>query len=291
MITANKHFRDVFGHKMYKASISLDVTCPNRDGSKGVGGCIFCSEGGSGEFAAYCGNTSVPDQIKEAIAQVKKKAGTDAGYIAYFQSFTSTYCSPSYLKKAMDEASLCEGIEAVSVATRPDCLGGDILDVLKRQAEKMPLYVELGLQTSNDETAKLINRCYETIEYIEAVKKLKSIGANVITHIIFGLPGETKDMMMESVKTAVDAGSDGYKFTCLYVLCNTPLEKLWEDNKIAILEMEEYFDIVEAAIAILPDNAVVHRFTGDGPKKILIAPLWTKNKRQVVNYINRRFGL
>lgn len=291
MITANKHFRDVFGHKMYKASISLDVTCPNRDGSKGVGGCIFCSEGGSGEFAVHCGNASVPDQIKEAIDQVKKKAGTDAGYIAYFQSFTSTYCSPSYLKKVMDEASLCEGIEAVSVATRPDCLGGDILDVLKNQAEKMPLYVELGLQTSNDETAKLINRCYETIEYIEAVKKLKSIGANVITHIIFGLPGETKDMMMESVKTAVDAGSDGYKFTCLYVLCNTPLEKLWEDNKIAILEMEEYFDIVEAAIAILPDNAVVHRFTGDGPKKILIAPLWTKNKRQVVNYINRRFGL
>ena len=291
MITANKHFRDVFGHKMYKASISLDVTCPNRDGSKGVGGCIFCSEGGSGEFAAHCGNASVSDQIKEAIDQVKKKAGTDAGYIAYFQSFTSTYCSPSYLKKVLDEASSCEGIEAVSVATRPDCLGDDILDVLKRQAEKMPLYVELGLQTSNDETAKLINRCYETIEYIEAVKKLKSIGANVITHIIFGLPGETKDMMMESVKTAVDAGSDGYKFTCLYVLCNTPLEKLWEDNKIAILEMEEYFDIVEAAIAILPDNAVVHRFTGDGPKKILIAPLWTKNKRQVVNYINRRFGL
>ena len=291
MITANKHFRDVFGHKMYKASISLNVSCPNRDGSKGVGGCIFCSEGGSGEFAAHCGNASVSDQIKEAIAQVKKKAGTDAGYIAYFQSFTSTYCSPSYLKKVMDEASLCEGIEAVSVATRPDCLGDDILDVLKHQAEKMPLYVELGLQTSNDETAKLINRCYETIEYIEAVKKPKSIGANVITHIIFGLPGETKDMMMESVKTAVDAGSDGYKFTCLYVLCNTPLEKLWEDNKIAILEMEEYFDIVEAAIAILPDNAVVHRFTGDGPKKILIAPLWTKNKRQVVNYINRRFGL
>lgn len=291
MITANKHFRDVFGHKMYKASISLDVTCPNRDGSKGVGGCIFCSEGGSGEFAAHCGNASVSDQIKEAIAQVKKKAGTDAGYIAYFQSFTSTYCSPSYLKKVMEEASLCEGIEAVSVATRPDCLGDDILDVLKHQAEKMPLYVELGLQTSNDETAKLINRCYETSEYVEAVKELKSIGANVITHIIFGLPGETKDMMMESVKTAVDAGSDGYKFTCLYVLCNTPLEKLWEDNKIAILEMEEYFDIVEAAITILPDNAVVHRFTGDGPKKILIAPLWTKNKRQVVNYINRRFGL
>ena len=291
MITANQHFRDVFGHKMYKASISLDVTCPNRDGSKGVGGCIFCSEGGSGEFSAHCGKDSVAVQIKKAIDQVKDKAGKDAGYIAYFQSFTSTYCDPFYLENVLREASSCEGIEAVSVATRPDCLGPEIIGVLKRQAEMMPLYVELGLQTANDETADVINRCYETSEYVDAVKKLKAIGANVITHIIFGLPSETKDIMMDTVRLAVDSGSDGYKFTCLYVLCNTPLEKLWEDNKIAILEMEEYFDIVEEAISLLPDNAVVHRFTGDGPKKILLAPLWTKNKRQVVNYINRRFGL
>ena len=291
MITANKHFRDVFGHKMYKASVSLDVSCPNRDGSKGVGGCIFCSEGGSGEFSAHSENDSITSQIKRAIDQVKSKAGTDAGYIAYFQSFTSTYCDASYLQSAMNEASSCEGIEAVSVATRPDCLGSDILDVLSVQAAKMPLYVELGLQTSSDEIAGSINRCYETSEYIEAVKALKSTGANVITHIIFGLPGETKEMMMDTVKTAVDSGSDGYKFTCLYVLRNTPLEKLWKENKIKVLEMDEYFDIVEEAISILPDDAIVHRFTGDGPKRILLAPLWTANKRQEVNYINRRFGL
>lgn len=290
MITANKYFRDRFGHKMYKASIAIDVTCPNRDGSKGTGGCIFCSEGGSGEFAAR-GDNSVTEQIKKAIDQVKDKAGKDAGYIAYFQSFTSTYCSACYLENVLSEASSCEGIEAVSVATRPDCLGPEILEVLSRQAKKMPLFVELGLQTTSDKTAEFINRCYKTDEYTEAVKNLKAIGANVITHIIFGLPGETKDMMMDTVRTSVNAGSDGYKFTCLYVLENTLLEKFWRENKVEILEMEEYFDIVEEAVKLLPEDAVVHRFTGDGPKKILLAPEWTKNKRQVVNYINRRFGL
>ena len=289
MITANRYFREVFGHKMYKASISLDVTCPNRDGNKGTGGCIFCSEGGSGEFSAS--GSSVMEQIQKAVSQVRAKAGDNAGYIAYFQSFTNTYCLPGYLEKALSEASSIEGIEALSIATRPDCLGPAIMEVLSRQAKKMPLFVELGLQTASDETAEFINRCYKTSEYVEAVKALKEIGANVITHIIFGLPGETRGMMMDTVKLAVDSGSDGYKFTCLYVLENTPLEKLYRDNKVEILGMEEYFDIVEEALGLLPENAVVHRFTGDGPKKILIAPEWTKNKRLVVNYINRRFGL
>ena len=155
----------------------------------------------------------------------------------------------------------------------------------------MPLFIELGLQTSSDETALLINRCYQTSEYDDAVNKLHGIGANVITHIIFGLPGETRDMMMDTVKHCVKSGSDGYKFTCLYVLENTRLEKLYGESKVEILGMEEYFDIVEEALKLLPEDAVVHRFTGDGPKKILIAPDWTKNKRQVINYINRRFGL
>ena len=287
MITANRYFRKVFGHKMYKASISLCVTCPNRDGSKGTGGCIFCSEGGSGEFSAS--GISIADQIVKAISQVSSKAGDDAGYIAYFQSFTNTYCDPRYLENALNEAYSCGKIEAVSIATRPDCLGPEILEVLKKQVERMPLFVELGLQTSSDKTAEFINRCYKTSEYVEAVKALKAIGANVITHIIFGLPGETRDMMMDTVKLAVDSGSDGYKFTCLYVLENTPLEKLYRENKVEILGMEEYFDIVEDALKLLPENAVVQRFTGDGPKKILIAPVWTMNKRAVINYINRRF--
>ena len=237
MITANSYFRGVFGHKMYKASISLNGTCPNRDGSRGVGGCIFCSEGGSGEFAAS--GYSVKNQIYQAMDQVRHKAGSDAGYIAYFQSFTNTYCEPEFLAKVLSEASSVQGIEAVSIATRPDCLSSAIMEVLFRQAKKMPLFVELGLQTASDETAELINRCYLTEEYTEAVIKLKDIGANVITHIIFGLPGETREMMMDTVKLAVDSGSDGYKFTCLYVLENTPLEKLYRENKVEILGMEE----------------------------------------------------
>ena len=289
MITANQYFRKVFGHKMYKASVTLCVTCPNRDGSKGTGGCIFCSEGGSGEFSVS--GISVTVQIRQAIDKVRKKAGYDAGYIAYFQSFTNTYCDPLYLENVLNEASACDGIEAISIATRPDCLGPQILAVLKKQAERMPLFVELGLQTASDETAEFINRCYKTGEYVNAVKALKETGANVITHIIFGLPGETREMMMDTVKLAIDAGSDGYKFTCLYVLENTPLADLYRDNKVEILGQEEYFDIVDEAIKLLPEDAVVHRLTGDGPKKILIAPEWTKNKRQVVNYINRRFGL
>lgn len=289
MITANQYFRKVFGHKMYKASVTLCVTCPNRDGSKGTGGCIFCSEGGSGEFSVS--GISVTVQIRQAIDKVRKKAGDDAGYIAYFQSFTNTYCDPLYLENVLNEASACEGIEAISIATRPDCLGPQILAVLKKQAERMPLFVELGLQTASDETAEFINRCYKTGEYVKAVKALKETGANVITHITFGLPGETREMMMDTVKLAIDAGSDGYKFTCLYVLENTPLADLYRDNKVEILGQEEYFDIVDEAIKLLPEDAVVHRLTGDGPKKILIAPEWTKNKRQVVNYINRRFGL
>ena len=289
MITANQYFRKVFGHKMYKASVTLCVTCPNRDGSKGTGGCIFCSEGGSGEFSVS--GISVTDQIRQAIDKVRKKAGDDAGYIAYFQSFTNTYCDPLYLENILKEASVCDGIEAISIATRPDCLGPQILAVLKKQAERMPLFVELGLQTASDETAEFINRCYKTSEYVNAVKALKETGANVITHIIFGLPGETRKMMMDTVKLSLDAGSDGYKFTCLYVLENTPLADLYRDNKVEILGEEEYFDIVDEAIKLLPEDAVVHRLTGDGPKKILIAPEWTKNKRQVVNYINRRFGL
>ncbi|MDY6338812.1 MAG: TIGR01212 family radical SAM protein [Saccharofermentans sp.] len=289
MITANQYFRKVFGHKMYKASVTLCVTCPNRDGSKGTGGCIFCSEGGSGEFSVS--GISVTDQIRQAIDKVRKKAGDDAGYIAYFQSFTNTYCDPLYLENILKEASVCDGIEAISIATRPDCLGPQILAVLKKQTERMPLFVELGLQTASDETAEFINRCYKTSEYVNAVKALKETGANVITHIIFGLPGETREMMMDTVKLSLDAGSDGYKFTCLYVLENTPLADLYRDNKVEILGEEEYFDIVDEAIKLLPEDAVVHRLTGDGPKKILIAPEWTKNKRQVVNYINRRFGL
>ncbi len=289
MLTANDHYRSRFGCKMYKASISFAKTCPNRDGAKGTGGCIFCSAGGSGEFSS-CIQKSIKEQIDDAILQVSKKAGPDAGYIAYFQSFTNTYCSPEDLAKAMGEAISHPKIKALSIATRPDCLPEETVKLLEERAAKLPVYVELGLQTSSDETAKLINRCYETKEYADAVKRLKDAGINVITHVIFGLPKETEEQMLDTVRYSVEAGTDGIKFTCLYVLKDTVLEKMWKAGEFEVLGREEYFDIVEKALKILPSDIVIHRLTGDGPKKLLLAPMWTADKRSVINYINRRFA-
>ncbi len=287
MIFASDYYKQRFGHKMYKASISLDVTCPNRDGSKGRGGCIFCSAGGSGEFSEAPGDVS--SQIDAAIARVERKAGDDAGYIAYFQSFTNTYCAPEYLDGAISQAASHDRVEAVSVATRPDCLPEEILDVIRRHSAKIPVFVELGLQTASDGTAEVINRCYETAVYRKAVADLHAAGANVITHVIFGLPGETEEDMLDTVRYAADCGTDGIKFTCLYVLKGTPLEELWRAGKVEVLGQEEYFGIVGKALELLPEDTVVHRLTGDGPKSLLLAPMWTADKRQVVNYINRRF--
>lgn len=289
MLTASRHYKERFGCKMYKASISFAKTCPNRDGTKGSGGCIFCSAGGSGEFSS-CIEKSISEQIDDAVLQVSRKAGPDAGYIAYFQSFTNTYCRPEELADAIDEAVSHPKIKAISIATRPDCLPDEIVKVIEDKAKQIPVYVELGLQTSNDQTAKLINRCYETSEYDDAVKLLKQAGVNVITHVIFGLPGETEEQMLGSVRYAVKAGTDGIKFTCLYVLKDTVLEQLWRSGSFEVLGREEYFDIVEKAIKILPQDIVIHRLTGDGPKKLLLAPMWTADKRSVINYINRRFA-
>ncbi|MBE7070094.1 MAG: TIGR01212 family radical SAM protein [Ruminococcaceae bacterium] len=290
MMTANEHYKSVFGCKMYKASISFAKTCPNRDGTKGTCGCIFCSAGGSGEFASPAG-LNITEQIDEAISKVEKKAGPGAGYIAYFQSFTNTYCDPDDLAAAMDEASAHPKIKALSIATRPDCLPEGIMKVISERASKIHVYIELGLQTSNDQTAKLINRCYETKEYDDAVKRLKDSGVNVITHVIFGLPEETVDQMLETVRHCVNIGTDGIKFTCLYVLKGTELEKMWRSGAFEVLGQEEYFDIVGKVLELLPQHIVVHRLTGDGPKSLLLAPLWTKDKRSVINYINRRFSL
>ena len=288
MITAASHYKERFGHKMYKAAISLDVTCPNRDGTKGTGGCAFCSAEGSGEFASSC-KLPVSVQIDEAIRRLAGKVPADTGYIAYFQSFTSTYCDADYLRKKLNEAASHPKVEALSVATRPDCLPPEVLDVLSDVSKKIPLYTELGLQTCDDKVAADFGRGYETRVYDEAVKALKERGINVITHVIFGLPGEDKDMMLRSVKYAVDAGTDGLKFTCLYINRGTRYEQLYNEGKIAVLEQQEYFDIVSEALRLVPENVVIHRLTGDGAKKVLIAPMWTADKRRVLNYINRRF--
>lgn len=286
---ANTYFKKRFGTKIYKASISIANTCPNRDGRCGVGGCIFCSGDGSGEFAQSY-RMSVTNQINEAITKVSRKTNSDTKYIAYFQSFTSTYCDINVLRNALYEAMNHEKVVALSIATRPDCLGEDVISVLGEVTKQIPVFVELGLQTSSDETSMWFNRGYKSEVYAEAVKKLHAIGVNVITHVIFALKGETRKDMMNTVRFAVDSGTDGIKFTCLYVLRGTKLYDEYLKGEIELPSMEEYFDIVDEALSILPENVVVHRLTGDGPKNILEAPLWTANKRQVVNYINKRFG-
>ena len=287
MIFASDYFKQRFGHKMYKASVSLNVTCPNRDGTRGTGGCIFCSAGGSGEFSEAPGNVAF--QIDAAIERVRGKAGEDAGYIAYFQSFTNTYCAAEYLDGVLSQAASHPKVEAVSIATRPDCLPDNIVEIISKYSSKIPVFVELGLQTFRDDTAERINRCYKTEEYAQAVDVLHGIGVNVITHIIFGLPGETEEDMLNTVRYAASCGTDGVKFTCLYVLKGTPLETMWREGKVEVLDREEYFEIVGRALELLPEETVVHRLTGDGPKSLLLAPMWTADKRQVVNYINRRF--
>lgn len=286
---ANSYFKKTFGHKMYKVAISLPVTCPNRDGTCGIGGCAFCSDEGSGEFAASS-RIPVIEQIDQAIGRLSSKVPSDTGYIAYFQSFSNTYCDPVLLRDALDEAARHPQVEAISVATRPDCLPESIMEVLRSCAERLPLFVELGLQTSSDTTAEWFGRGYKTEVYLKAVKALNAIGVNVITHIIFGLKGEDKEQMLDSVRTACEAGTDGIKFTCLYILRGTRVEKEWREGLIVPLEMVEYFDIVEEALALLPPDVVVHRLTGDGPKRLLLDPMWTADKRKVINYINGRFG-
>lgn len=288
-LSANKHYREKFGKRMYKASVSISSSCPNRDGTVGHGGCAFCSGEGSGEFASsVC--IPVSEQIDLAIDKVSSKTDDNTGFIAYFQSFTSTYIQPDILRKALQDAINHPRVEAIAIATRPDCLGEDIMNVLREVSKEISLSIELGMQTSCDETADSFGRGFTTAIYDDAVKRLKDIGAEVVTHIIFGLPGEDESTMMESVKHAVSVGTDAIKFTCLFILAGTRYEKLWRDGGIKVLEMDEYFDLVEQALEYIPEGMPILRVTGDGPKKILLAPMWTANKRAVVNYINRRFG-
>lgn len=283
---ANSYYKERFGSKVYKAAIGLADSCPNRDGKCGTGGCIFCSEGGSGEFTISSG--SIKESLDHAISMVSKKAGPDARYIAYFQSFSNTYVDPKRLDDALIEAASDERVVQIAIATRPDCLPQDIMEVLARHASQFPVMVELGLQTANDGTGKFINRCFDTSTFVDAVRRLSAIGCDTCAHVIFGLPGEDINDMMESVRVA--SICTGLKFTCLYIPKGTAIENIWKRGEVEVLGMEEYFDIVEKALDIVPEDKVIFRVTGDCPKKLLLAPLWTSDKRRVINYINRRFG-
>lgn len=282
----NEYLKNTFGEKVYKISLNAGMTCPNRDGTLSTKGCIFCSKGGSGEFSADK-LLSVSEQIEQAKQRIKAKTDCKL-FVAYFQPFTNTYAEIPYLRKIFYEAMNNPDIAVLSIATRPDCLGQDVLNLLYELHKIKPVWVELGLQTIHKKSADYIRRCYELEVYDKAVKDLKEIGVSVITHIILGLPFETKKMMIESVKYAGER-SDGIKLQLLHVLKDTDLLKDFNEGLFKTLSMEEYIDILCDCIEVLPKDTVVHRLTGDGDKKLLVSPLWSGDKKRVLNSINKTF--
>lgn len=283
--TLNEHYRKKYGCKVYKLSIDAGFTCPNRDGTLGTNGCIFCSGSGGGEFAEKV-TDNITEQLEKAKLRVHAK-NKDGKYIAYFQSFTNTYAPIEQLEKLYYEAIRPDYIVGLSVGTRPDCLSDECLELLSEINKIKPVSVELGLQTVHKATAEYIRRGYETEVYFDAVRRLKSKGVEVVTHIILGLPYETEEMMVETASQAVLAGTDGVKFHLLHVLKNTDLEKDYNDGKFNCLSLNEYAVILKKCISVLPQNIVVHRITGDGAKKNLVAPLWSADKKKVLNYLNK----
>lgn len=286
--TFNDAMKRRFGRKMYRLSLDCGFTCPNRDGTAGAGGCIFCSGSGSGNFAGR--GATLDEKIASAKERVRSKTDADCGYIAYFQSFTNTYAPAERLRELFSEAAGRDDILALSVATRPDCLPPVTLDLLAELNAEKPVWVELGLQTSNDGTARRINRCYPTEVYDRAVRLLRERGVEVITHIMFGLPGEDREDMLSTVRHAAAAGTQGVKLHLTHVNGNTVLAKMYRAGEYSPLSLEAYTDILCGALEHIPRETVIHRFTGDGDKKELIAPLWSGDKKRVLNYINREFA-
>ncbi len=287
----DKPYRDLssyciekYGRKLYKLSLSIAHTCPNRDGKISKGGCIFCSGKGSGDFAADV-DIPVTEQIEAAKIRVlnKTKNISDIKYIAYFQSFTSTYLPASVLYEKLYEAAMHPEIAVVSIATRPDCLGDDIMQVLSEINKIKPVWVELGLQSSSDKTAKIINRGYETKVFDKAVKNLQKIKIEVIAHIIIGLPCETENDLLNTINHANSLNLNGVKLQLLHVLKNTPLA----DTDYTALSLEEYAYLLCRCIEHLSKDIVIHRISGDGNKKELISPLWSADKKRVLNYLSK----
>lgn len=314
------YLKETFGRKIYKLALDGGMTCPNRDGTLGTGGCIFCSEGGSGDFAQKAGagpgkngpelTHAVFSQIEQAKERVSAKI-KDGKYIAYFQSYTNTYAPVSYLEQLFGAALSHPDVAALSIGTRPDCLSGETVALLSRLNQIKPVWVELGLQTIHEKTARLIRRGYELPCFVNAFERLKAAGLSVIVHVILGLPGESRNDMLETVRflgnlragglqaASLSAASalsteapgaghiDGIKLQLLHVLKGTELARLYESKPFPVMGPEEYFSLIADCIRLLPQDIVIHRISGDGPKRLLIAPEWSANKRFVLNSISR----
>lgn len=313
----NRYLKETFGCKVYKLALDGGMTCPNRDGTLGTRGCIFCSAGGSGEFAQppapagpgsqaggaailgalgksfhdgdrrLAGVLPVWEQIEAAKSRVGSKM-KEGKYIAYFQSYTNTYAPVTYLEPLFSQAIAHPDVVALSAATRPDCLPPDVLALLERLNKIKPVWVELGLQTGHPRTAAYIRRGYETDCYVRSVKNLRAAGvSHIITHVILGLPGETVEDMVETVRFASDAGTDGIKLQLLHVLQGTDLAEDYEKGRFQVMSPEQYCEALYRCIEALPPEVVVHRLTGDGPKRLLIAPEWSGDKKRVLNMIRK----
>ncbi len=281
--TLNEHYKETFGCKVYKLSLDSGFTCPNRDGKISDKGCIFCLNGSSAFAEKQCENIEI--QLKKAKEKVQNK-NKNGKYIAYFQSFTNTYAPIKQLKDIFFSAIKPDFIVGISIATRPDCLDDGVIKLLCEINKIKKVYVELGLQTTNENCAKEINRGYQNEVYFNAVKRLRNAGINVVTHIIIGLPYEDKSQAIETTRQSILAGTNGVKFHLLHVLKNTELYRRYEAGEFSCLSLEEYAKILKECIAVLPPETVVHRITGDGAKKDLVAPLWSADKKQVLNYLN-----
>ena len=281
--------QEQYGEKVYKLSLSSGCSCPNRDGTLGYGGCSFCSAGGSGDFAAAF--APIGQQLEEAKARIRQK--TDAKkFIAYFQSFTNTYGDPARLLPLYREVLAREEIAALSLGTRPDCLGEDLMAMLRQLQAIKPVWLELGLQTVHEDTARRIHRGYPLEVFRESYARLKREGFLVVVHLIFGLPGESREDMLQSVRylAALDPPPDGVKLQMLHILEGTELGEAYKRQSFPLLSLEEYADLIEESAAILPPETVFHRITGDGPGKLLLAPDWTRNKKRVLNTLNARLA-
>ncbi len=307
--SVDSYIKATYGQKMYKLALNGGMTCPNRDGNVGARGCIFCSNGGSGDFAASK-YLNITDQIEEAKMLIKAKVerniriGDDSydlsdthsedepvqvqkpKYIAYFQAYTNTYAPVEYLRKIFYEAIENPDVAILSIATRPDCLGEDVLDLLKELNQIKPVWIELGLQTIHEGTARFIRRGYKLDTFQTALYDLKRIGITVIVHVILGLPNEDEKMMLETITYLSKLHIDGIKLQLLHILKDAPLASYGDSIK--LLTMDEYTDLVIKCIELLPQNVVIHRITGDGPKGTLIAPLWSRDKKTVINTIHHK---
>ena len=294
----NEYCKQTFGNKVYRLSLNGGMTCPNRDGNLGVGGCTFCSEGGSGDFAATY-DVCISSQIAEAKSHIQQKTNCNK-FIAYFQAYTNTYAPLSHLRHIYTEALSEPEVVALSIGTRCDCLGEDVLALLEELNNskcpstsgsiKKPIWIELGLQTIHNETHALLNT-HTTVElFDDAVEKLQTRGIPVIAHIILGLPGETKNMMLETVSHVATLPVSGIKLQLLHILKGTKLATEYATNPFPLFDLEEYCDFVIDCLEILPPDMVIHRLTGDGPRKLLLAPLWSTDKKRVLNTINKRLA-